>query len=68
MAETLVPANEEAEPEADEETPLLELKDQVARLEAEAAELRLRAELLDRAVGVPAPGASASQKARRPPS
>ena len=59
------------EPGADEETPLLELKDQVAgnatsiaRLEAEAAEMRLRAELLDRAVGVPAPDASAGQKAR----
>ena len=38
---------------------LAELKAAVARLEAEAQEHRLRAELLNRAVGVPEPGAGA---------
>eukprot|EP01045_Picozoa_sp_COSAG04_P001961 COSAG04_NODE_68_length_29323_cov_9.683514_11_plen_1093_part_00 len=58
--------------DADEDTPLLqELAQKVARLdksnkrlEGEAAEMRLRAELLDQAVGVPKPGSSLAVRAR----
>jgi hypothetical protein len=62
---SLVPAKDAEPDEPDvEDTPLLQLTKKVERLEAEAAEARLRTELLDQAVGVPKPGASAADRMR----
>eukprot|EP01045_Picozoa_sp_COSAG04_P002700 COSAG04_NODE_102_length_26175_cov_14.250163_6_plen_896_part_00 len=62
---SLVPAQDAEPDEPGEDTPLLQqLAAEVSQLKAEAAEARLRTELLDQAVGVPKPGASAADKLR----
>eukprot|EP01045_Picozoa_sp_COSAG04_P012650 COSAG04_NODE_859_length_9813_cov_35.427836_5_plen_875_part_00 len=61
---SLVPAQDAEPDEPGEDAPLLQLTKKVERLEEEASETRLRTELLDQAVGVPKPGASAADRLR----